>query len=223
MPTLPAFDLLLCLAGVCAGLLLLLKGLSYRYRGDEPHCARCDYNLTGVASEICPECGTERTPGTVVHGERYRRRWLVALGILLVLGSSVPGLFWFRPRTPGPRPSTASNSVRNAKYLITYLKTTFQAGAVGVPASDPPRIDILSLLVQDKIKFLIYKHAASQAMATAAQMEQQAAEQLLMSTIVPAYEAAVLSKKPEDARAMVPLMDQLDKHMDKLLQILKGY
>ena len=37
----------------------------WRYRRDRrvrsngmPHCAKCDYNLTGNASGICPECGT---------------------------------------------------------------------------------------------------------------------------------------------------------------------
>lgn len=31
------------------------------------------------------------------------------------------------------------------------------------------------------------------------------------------------SGKPADAKALVPLMDQLDRQMDKLLQVLKGY
>ena len=37
----------------------------WRYRRDRrlrsdgmPHCAKCDYNLTGNVSGICPECGT---------------------------------------------------------------------------------------------------------------------------------------------------------------------
>ena len=37
----------------------------WRYRRDRrmptdgmPHCATCDYNLTGNVSGICPECGT---------------------------------------------------------------------------------------------------------------------------------------------------------------------
>ena len=41
----------------------------WRYRRDRrrlsdgmPHCAKCDYNLTGNVSGICPECGTAVEP-----------------------------------------------------------------------------------------------------------------------------------------------------------------
>jgi len=38
------------------GAILLALGLRVRRRGETPHCRRCDYALTGLASpERCPE------------------------------------------------------------------------------------------------------------------------------------------------------------------------
>ncbi len=48
------------------------------------------------------------------------------------------------------------------------------------------------------------------------------ANELMVKEIMPKYEAAQKSKKPEDARALVPLMDQLDKKLDQISDILNG-
>jgi hypothetical protein len=40
-----------------------------RRRGHTPHCAKCDYNLTGSSGTVCPECGTALGPDTIVLGE----------------------------------------------------------------------------------------------------------------------------------------------------------
>jgi len=40
----------LCLGGA---LLTFVRGRT----GDTPHCPRCDYDLTGNVSGVCPECG----------------------------------------------------------------------------------------------------------------------------------------------------------------------
>lgn len=66
------------------GLLLLIGGLRARRRGRTPHCRSCDYNLTGLTSDRCPECGAEVTPFTIVYGERHRRPLRAVAGTVLL-------------------------------------------------------------------------------------------------------------------------------------------
>lgn len=75
------------------GCIMLRRGWQGFRAGDDPHCGRCDYNLTGIDSENCPECGTELSDGTVVLGVRRRRRGMVSGGAALttigLLGASL--------------------------------------------------------------------------------------------------------------------------------------
>ncbi|MBN1344035.1 MAG: hypothetical protein JXQ73_15225 [Phycisphaerae bacterium] len=85
--------LTICAALLLVGLALLYFGLWPRRRGETPHCGRCDYNLTGVESDRCPECGTPVSDQTIVRGDRRRRRGLVATGMILsILALGVGGL-----------------------------------------------------------------------------------------------------------------------------------
>ena len=77
------------------GVLLVIAGLRGRRLGREPRCARCSYDLTGLTSERCPECGVTVGPKTTRQG-LWRRRYgfLLAGGCLLVLElASVAALF----------------------------------------------------------------------------------------------------------------------------------
>ena len=76
-----------CLAGalLVAGLVLLKTGLWPRRRGETPHCPACNYNLTGLTSEQCPECGTAVTASAIVFGERHRRPLRIMAGMTLLL------------------------------------------------------------------------------------------------------------------------------------------
>jgi hypothetical protein len=67
-------------------------GLRVLRRGETPHCRRCDYALTGLASpERCPECGAVLgAKRAVAHGERYRRRGLAWAGVALLLLGGTP-------------------------------------------------------------------------------------------------------------------------------------
>ena len=86
---LPAwFDLivfLFSLALFVIGWLLLRRGLRGSRGGDEPYCKKCDYNLTGLTSQKCPECGAVVTPETVAFGVRQRRPGYVVAGTMLLL------------------------------------------------------------------------------------------------------------------------------------------
>jgi len=67
------------------GLWLLRIGLWPRRKGDTPHCRTCDYNLTGLTSDRCPECGTGLDAAMVVIGSRRRRPGLAVAGAVMCL------------------------------------------------------------------------------------------------------------------------------------------
>lgn len=100
---------------VLGGLLLLAFALRAKRVGSEPHCRRCEYNLTGAISRtesaaaiapasparaapaagfstsaLCPECGTAISRRTVKWGEKRRRVVMPIAGILLI-AAGVPG------------------------------------------------------------------------------------------------------------------------------------
>ena len=76
---------MLVLAGL-AGLVVCILGLRGRREGQEPHCRKCAYNLTGLTSNRCPECGSYLTARSVVKGMPHCRwPWLVCGGVPFVL------------------------------------------------------------------------------------------------------------------------------------------
>lgn len=53
-----------------------LKKVGRKRRRESIHCSKCDYNLTGNVSGVCPECGTAISPapsGPRVSGEAERK------------------------------------------------------------------------------------------------------------------------------------------------------
>src|SRR5204863_7342609 len=85
---LPGVILGACLLGV----LLLVKGTWPRRRGSMPVCRRCSYNLTGLSTPRCPECGSLLTLATVVLGERRRSPRRIVLGTACL---SVGAFIWY--------------------------------------------------------------------------------------------------------------------------------
>ncbi len=76
------------LVGVVAGVVVLIKGKRRGREGTDPACGQCGYNLTGSASNRCPECGTLFIEAGVTLGNpsTKRARWLlVSLIILSIL------------------------------------------------------------------------------------------------------------------------------------------
>ena len=62
---------------------LLVRGLRGRWVGGEPRCRRCRYQLTGVESGRCPECGLEFDEFSVARGIR-KRRWGSLSALVLI-------------------------------------------------------------------------------------------------------------------------------------------
>ena len=70
------------------GLALLGYGLRGKRRGEELHCAQCEYELTGLTSRKCPECGTRLTSTSAIRGTRQRLPWPIAVGFLCLTVAS---------------------------------------------------------------------------------------------------------------------------------------
>ncbi|GMU22392.1 MAG: hypothetical protein AMXMBFR13_24780 [Phycisphaerae bacterium] len=97
-----AVSLCLLVALAPLGLVLLKQGLWPPRRGTTPRCRRCEYNLTGLTIDRCPECGTTLGLDQIVHGERHRSPGRVVLGVVCLLPLMatsvlvVRGIRWYR-------------------------------------------------------------------------------------------------------------------------------
>lgn len=75
-------NVLTLVAAGLGGLAMCALGLRGRRRGDIPYCRKCAYNLTGLTSQRCPECGSPIAPDGIAYGS-VRRHWVfVAIGAL---------------------------------------------------------------------------------------------------------------------------------------------
>jgi len=81
----------LAIVPAVAAAVLLLCGLRGGRTGREPHCRRCNQDLSSLGSNHCPKCGLLLMPGDVAYGSRQRRCKVVLVASLLV-AISVAGL-----------------------------------------------------------------------------------------------------------------------------------
>ncbi len=70
---------------LAGGIWLLQRGYLPRRAGQTPHCPACNYILTGIQADRCPECGRALWLGNIVHGERRRKPGLAVAGIALIV------------------------------------------------------------------------------------------------------------------------------------------
>jgi len=75
---------LLVVALFIDGVYLLKRGFRAARTGDEPRCRGCGYQLQGITSDRCPECGRELSPANIVTGHRTRKPLLGAFGIVVI-------------------------------------------------------------------------------------------------------------------------------------------
>ncbi len=80
--------MLLTAAISLTGLVLLIRGFYGQVVYHDPLCRKCRYNLTGLTSERCPECGSLVAKVGVVMGRRRRRRRLIVAGLVLLMPSA---------------------------------------------------------------------------------------------------------------------------------------
>lgn len=221
---------LLALGALGAGILLLVLGLKRRFHGTDPHCAKCDYNLTGAASLVCPECGTARRPDTTVYGECRRRPWCIGIGAsacLLGLVLLLPaGLSWWNTPKSAPIPGLAARYVSKTKRIISNLRSTFAVGKADIDTTydhSEPFFYLVPGLLEGMIPASIQSGVKDTTVKSNALAKLSQIATFLDSQVIPAFKEAYRSRNPADAKALVPLMDQLDKQVDQLQQILEGY
>lgn len=69
--------------------IVLIRRSRARRHGDAPHCRRCDYQLTGITSDRCPECGAHLVPDGVVRGQQSPAAALLRIGLIVTFLGSV--------------------------------------------------------------------------------------------------------------------------------------
>ncbi len=147
---------------------------------------------------------------------------------VLLIGLVVPAVWMVTGCRNGAESRSGPDAaLANAKYIVKSLKETFQSGQTVKPPAgrgDRPdaRMSILVLQVNGKISSTIRRKEQDAARRDKALAKVQEANALLVKEIMPKFEAAGKTKKPEDAKALVPLMDQLDKKLDEIDDVLKG-
>jgi hypothetical protein len=127
--------------------------------------------------------------------------------------------------------SGVDNNIKNAKILIGQLKTTFEGGTTSVKA-DPnnraasgdtgqdSRMAVLAVLVAEKIPYTVNKRVTDDAKKKAALEKLGEITKFIDSTLIPKYNAAQKSGKAEDAKALAPLMGEMDKNLDEVIKVL---
>ena len=111
--------LLGCIGFFLVGIILIQRGRWPARTGTTPHCRNCDYILTGLTADRCPECGESIQPRNVVFGERHRRPKLVFAGVTLAL----LGLFPLGLATIGSVKQIDWIRYRPTTWLIDDLNT----------------------------------------------------------------------------------------------------
>ncbi|HNU46996.1 MAG TPA: hypothetical protein PKH26_17050 [Phycisphaerae bacterium] len=136
-----------------AGIALTAHGIRGQRRGREPRCPGCEYNLTGLQPERCPECGIRVDAGDIVYGLRQRHMGAITAGVGLVVfgaASSGIGVFqalrqvdWYRWRTTATLSQWAVTGDRKA--LFELLR---RVEGNGIPTRELRQLGDLALHVQ---------------------------------------------------------------------------
>jgi hypothetical protein len=105
-----------------------------RREGREPHCGRCNYNLTGAVDKRCPECGALFIEAGVKLGRPAgrgvpRRSLIVAVALLGVLlaGGLASTLMY---RTASIQAARARQAAAVAQQQAQIARQTVAAAAV---------------------------------------------------------------------------------------------
>jgi hypothetical protein len=116
---LPLLAILASLA-VVLGIYLLKRGRWPKRIGTTPHCRHCDYILSGLEADRCPECGALIRPGTPIFGERHRRPGLAFSGVALML----LGLAFFGVMATGILSAVDWNRYKPLSWLLKDMDST---------------------------------------------------------------------------------------------------
>jgi hypothetical protein len=93
MTTYQSIEFTILLAILGAGLFLVVSGYRGRRIGSMPHCRACDFNLTGVEYDSCPECGGHLSAGMTVYGEATPSPIYLVTGLITLI---ICGILMYR-------------------------------------------------------------------------------------------------------------------------------
>ena len=124
--------------------------------------------------------------------------------------------------------SGVENNINNAKIMIAALKETFSEGRTEAKpdpnargASGPDaRMGLVAVLVAEKIPYAVNKRISDDTKRKAAMDKLAESGKFIDNTLVPKFNEAKKTGKPEDAKALIPLMDQLDQQLDEVSKII---
>jgi hypothetical protein len=123
--------------------------------------------------------------------------------------------------------SSPDANLQNAKTLIKSCRETFAAGDISMKTDRESggsgvdtRLPMLLTIVADKIPFNVNRKVTDQAKKAKALAKLEEVKKLVDESLGPKYQTALDSRKPEDAKALVPLLDQLEKQLDEVSEIL---
>ncbi len=128
--------IVLCLA-VCVGAVgigVLLRSASPQ---SGPRCGNCRYNLTGAASNRCPECGKLFIEAGVLLGEKRRRRvGVAAIAFVLLLGFATAGMIISIQRVQAARASVERARAAEAAVQAFLPRTLAASQPAGRPGEE---------------------------------------------------------------------------------------
>jgi hypothetical protein len=123
--------------------------------------------------------------------------------------------------------SSMDSNIKNAKLILADLKATWASGHAigqktggGDPGGQDDRLGLVAVMITEKVPYMIQKKVSDDAKKK--QLNAKVAEitKFIDDPLAIKYVAAKTSNKPEDAKALVSLADQLDKKLDELDSML---
>lgn len=110
--------------------------------------------------------------------------------------------------------STMNSDVENCKKILGAMKETWNTGKVA-EGSEDGRLGLLAVILNTKMPYKINKRMTDPKRQVALAKAKDV-NKFVEETLIPKFAVASKSKKPEDAKALIPVADQLDKLFDEL-------
>lgn len=156
---------LITLPLLALGAWLFKRGLWPARIGSTPHCRKCDYILTGIQADRCPECGGSIGGRNVRRGERRRKPRSTAIGLLLIviplalesvyLSSELRRIDWYRHRPAAWVINDLSELDDFGPRTKAWAELERRIGAGSLPAGQHDALVELALREQERGDFAI--------------------------------------------------------------------
>lgn len=118
---------------------------------------------------------------------------------------------------------TIDSDVNNAKLLVEGMKQTWASGQTtqAEKGSTDSRMALVAMMIQTKLPYKVGKRVDDDAKKQVILAKIDEVNTYITGTLVPKFRAADQSKNADEARALVPLADELSKKLDELNKTLQ--